>query len=250
MNFFKKLYSAKQKCVEIFYCVFDLKKGVSAYMFHRVTDTDYPNYRNLTISVSAFEKFIVAKKENGWYFARLSELEDEAIYNGKTAVITFDDMYEDAFKNAVPILNKYNIPFTVFIATELVDKPEYITSLQLQNLKENTLCTVAAHSISHKILRCLSVNEKEKEISKEEFIDKVGFEPQYFAYPYGTYYACDKKSQRLVCKNGYRFAFSTLNYSFNLRQMRKKPYFIPRININNRNYLYDGNVIKDLRRRK
>ena len=36
--------------------------------------------------------------------------------------ISFDDGYLDNFTIAYPILNKYNIPFSVFIASELIDK--------------------------------------------------------------------------------------------------------------------------------
>lgn len=51
-------------------------------------------------------------------------LEDNTISKKLAVHLSFDDGYLDNFTLAYPILKKYNIPFSVFIASELIDEEE------------------------------------------------------------------------------------------------------------------------------
>ena len=41
----------------------------------------------------------------------------------KAVAITFDDAYKNIFTHAFPILKKYRLPFTVFVATDYIAEP-------------------------------------------------------------------------------------------------------------------------------
>ena len=48
----------------------------------------------------------------------------------KFALITFDDIPESVFTNAYPILKKYNIPFTIFVAIKYIGEKGFISKEQ------------------------------------------------------------------------------------------------------------------------
>lgn len=229
------VWSLKQKIIEKLNQIRN-QNGISIYMFHRVSREICSAHENISISLEAFRKFIERKRKQDWNFLNMEKLKAGDSYCEKNAVITFDDMFEDAYENAIPVLREYGIPYTVFIAPALVGTSGYISEEQLQALKEDELCTIGAHSISHKILRKLSLNEKKKEIALCENEKMLGCTISYFAYPYGSIYACDRKSQLLV-KEEYKLGFSTLNFRLTQQYMKKKFFFIPRINVNNDNFL-------------
>ena len=43
-----------------------------------------------------------------------------------TIVVTFDDGYNDVYKNAFPTLKNYSIPATIFLATEPIEKQKVL----------------------------------------------------------------------------------------------------------------------------
>ena len=229
------VWSIKQKLIETWNQIRN-QNGISIYMFHRVSREICSTHENISISLEAFREFIERKRKQEWNFLDMEKLKAGDNYCEKKAVITFDDMFEDAYENAIPILREYGIPYTVFIAPTLVGTPGYISEEQIQALKEDKLCTIGAHSISHKIFRKLSLTEKKKEIALCENEKMLGCTISYFAYPYGSIYACDKKSQ-LLAKEEYKLGFATLNFRLTQQYMKINFFFLPRINVNNDNFL-------------
>jgi len=231
----RKLYSLKQKIIECWHEK-NSKEGIAVYMFHRVTHEICAEYENISISVDAFTKFIEGKLGQGRKFISIEKLQNYADCTSKSVIITFDDMFEDAYINAIPILRKYKIPYTVFVSPSLLGMPNYISREQLEALKKDNLCTIGAHSISHKILRNLSLKEKREEIAQHAHEQMLKCPIQYFAYPYGSYYACDRESQLLV-KREYKLGFATISFFLTQKYMKRSPFFLPRINVNNKNCL-------------
>ncbi len=145
----------------------------------------------------------------------------------KKIAVTFDDGLSDLYTIAYPYLKSKKIPFTVFIATELLDTPGYITTAQLIEMSMDELVTVGSHGITHKILTELTDDEKKYEIREskkilESLIKKDVF---CFAYSHGQY---DAVCQKYACV--YDFCVSTVKRPLNfLTKGNKKG--IPRINI-------------------
>jgi peptidoglycan/xylan/chitin deacetylase (PgdA/CDA1 family) len=83
-------------------------------LYHRINDYTGQNLSYLTVSNSNFEQqlqFFVSK----YQILRIDEDWSKLKKNG--LVITFDDGYADNLINALPLLEKYNIPATIFVTT-------------------------------------------------------------------------------------------------------------------------------------
>jgi peptidoglycan/xylan/chitin deacetylase (PgdA/CDA1 family) len=112
-------------------------------------------------------------------------------------VVTFDDAYQDILTNALPILERYGFPFTVFVATELVgSSSQYLDWSGLRALVKAG-ATLASHTHSHAHLLRRNDSETDDawrhriigEITSATAIlqDKIGAAPLILAYPYGEY---------------------------------------------------------------
>lgn len=212
--------------------------GVNIYMFHQVNDLRKEWQDNsVCITKSGFFDFIEALEEKSYEFISVDELNETNGYGKeKKAVITFDDIFQDAYENAFPILIKKNIPFCVFIAENYIDKPGYITSDELEKLAQESLCTIGYHTKNHAVMRGLQSSEINNELDCHNFECRIGRRIQYFAFPYGSIYACSFKSIKMAIRYKYKLAFSTISISCSEKWLKNKYKFIPRINVNEDNF--------------
>lgn len=183
------------------------------------------------VSTDGFEKLIKKKLLEGNTFRSLNELE---ISNCKSIFVTFDDGLESVYKEALPILKKYNIPFCVFIIIEKIGKPGYLSEIQLRELEQCHLCTLGTHTLSHCRLReCESKRAWEEIKHSKEELEKIVRHPiKYMAYPYGDIKAVSYRDIRFAKKGCYVMAFSTIQSHISKLFIKHK-YFIPRLNVNN-----------------
>ena len=87
-------------------------KNINTLLYHRIEELD--TVYSLIVSKRNFEEQLRYIKTN-YELLRCDENWDNV--NKKSIAITFDDGYVDFFRNAYPLLKKYQIPATVFIAT-------------------------------------------------------------------------------------------------------------------------------------
>jgi len=119
----------------------------------------------------------------------------EDIYNGnfnnKSIVITFDDGYKDNLTNALPILEKYNIPATIYIATSFIGKTEHNLEIlnkdDIKYLDNHKLIEIGSHT--HTDLSIMNKTDIYNDIKKGNDIleDITNKEIKHFAYPRGKY---------------------------------------------------------------
>lgn len=89
-------------------------RPVLVLMYHRISNVSDKKLAHLTVSVTNFEKQLVYFKEK----YQILKLSDDWTCLKKTGlVITFDDGYADNIINALPLLEKYQIPATIFVTT-------------------------------------------------------------------------------------------------------------------------------------
>lgn len=97
-------------------------RRVLCLLYHRVNPVEDDIY-HLTVSPHHFEEQIRYLKDQ---FSVLRFEEDWTKSEGEGVVITFDDGYADNYEYALPILEKYQIPATVFISSGYIGiKQEY-----------------------------------------------------------------------------------------------------------------------------
>jgi len=94
-------------------------------MGHRVMPEDLRSdnpYYNTTISATKLESYIKAKLDKGYQPIALDRLLDSPLPDGKYFALTFDDGYQDNYDYALPVLEKYNVPASIFICTSFADQ--------------------------------------------------------------------------------------------------------------------------------
>lgn len=93
------------------------QKGV-ILMYHRIIDIQNDPW-DLAVSPVNFEQQLQVLKKNklGIPLYKFHNLLKKGKIGHNSLAITFDDGYKDNFENALPLLSKYNMPATFFIAT-------------------------------------------------------------------------------------------------------------------------------------
>ncbi len=143
--------------------------------------------------------------------------------------VTFDDAFMSVYQYVYPFMKEKGIPFTVFMTTDFIDKPGYLSLERLRELDADPLCTIGAHCVSHPLLRQCQNAEEEISESKRRLEELLGHEIAYLAYPYGSYFACANRNKRQAEKAGFTCAFSAIDGYMN-GWARKQKFFLPRYN--------------------
>lgn len=164
-------------------------------MYHNVSEQKNESF-GLTISTEKLEEQFKYLSKNGYTSFHFSELENKKKIPKKSIVITFDDITENQYINALPLLKKYNlkavfyIPFFYIGKTDLWnDGNEKIMTLnQIQNT-DLQIIEFGFHSFKH--LDYNSLSDEEIKIDFDEckkiiFDNNLKVYPSV-AYPYGSF---------------------------------------------------------------
>jgi len=174
------------------------------------------------LSTSMFERQM-ANLNSDHRLAAMDELVDrhhsEILYGRESAqsqppvvAVTIDDGTADFVEVALPILDTYRVPVTLYLATEFVDSGRQypaegrpVSWAGLRDAMSTGLVTVGAHTHSHRLLDRCSFAEARVELDRcnERIEDELGVSPVHFAYPK----ACAASGQvAALVKSRYRSA--------------------------------------------
>ncbi len=195
---------------------FGISLRVPILMYHYieyVQDKGDTIRQSLDITPFTFEEQIKTLKSAGYSFVTTSDivqaLNGQKSLPPKAIVLTFDDGYRDFYTDAFPIIKKYKIRVVAYIVPNFIDRPNYMFSDQLVEIKDSGLVEIAAHTMDHVWLKGIS-----KEVAKEEIADskkvleeKLHITVNSFAYPYGAF---DRQAMDLVKSAGFTNAASTV----------------------------------------
>lgn len=173
-----------------------VEKGVLSYttasipilMYHGVSDNVW-GISSLFVSPKDFEEQMKYISENGFTPIFMHEIEHLDSSIQKPIVITFDDGNYDLYTEAFPILKKYNIKATIYIISGFGDGIYTMTLDQAKELSDSGLISLQSHTVTHKPLATLSLDQIEIELrdSKKTLEDLTGKEVYSIAYPTGSY---------------------------------------------------------------
>ncbi len=151
----------------------------------------------ISVSPQAFREQMASLADNGIPVTSLERVRETP---GSVAV-TFDDGFRNVFDHAVPILQQYGFPATVFAVSGFCggrnDWPSQprntgVPILELMSWRElseisKAGITVGCHTATHPWLSRLTDEQLEEElrVSQRAIQDETGVAANTFAYPYG-----------------------------------------------------------------
>jgi peptidoglycan/xylan/chitin deacetylase (PgdA/CDA1 family) len=169
------------------------RRGVVVLIYHRVGGR---SGLEIDLPVELFESQMAALATAG----RVLSLDDAlATLHSPTAppepdpvVVTFDDGTIDFAEAAMPVLERYRIPVTLYVATEFVEErrdfPNAGTPISWSALADahaTGLLTVGSHTHTHALLDRLPVERVDDELDRSVALigERLGVPPDHFAYP-------------------------------------------------------------------
>lgn len=132
---------------------------------------------------------------------------------GTAVAVTFDDGYLETLTDAAPILQKYAIPFTTFIASDYLAAPprqgQYLDRKTARALADVPGSTIGAHGHTHRPLTSLDVATLDDELhrSRSALADVLGMPPFAISYPYGD---VDRRVMERVQATGFTIGATSL----------------------------------------
>ncbi len=168
---------------------------VSILMYHSVG----LNSHFFTVKPEDFRWQMLYLKTRGYRVSSLVEVVNGLIGGkkipAKTVVLTFDDGYEDNFKNVFPVLQELNLPATIFMTTDFIGTNQsvrgvdmkYLSKEQILEMNASDLIHFEPHGLAHRKLTELNLNEAEEEMNDSKIMleNLLSRQCKLFAYPYG-----------------------------------------------------------------
>ena len=160
-------------------------------MYHRFGEDKYPS---TNIRLEQFEAHLNMLDNGDYTIWPLGKVVDH-LQKGqdlpdKTVAITIDDAYLSVFVEARPRLKARNFPYTVFVATQPVDRGHggYMSWDQIRILQDEGV-QIGSQTRTHPHMHEISITEAkdELEVSNKRFLEEIGRHPKLFAYPFGEY---------------------------------------------------------------
>ena len=195
-------------------------------MYHRFDENKYPS---TNIKMDVFKKHLNIIKNNNFEILNPKNFNSEfhKVKNQKKILLTIDDAFSSFYKNAWPYLKKNEIPFILFVSTEPVGKNGYMTWKEIIEVAKEDFVFIGNHSHSHDYMVDYDFSKFSEDIDKsiKIFKNNIGYNPEFFSYPFGEYNLKQKK----YISNNFKFAFGQNSGVIDLNKDR---YELPRFPIN------------------
>ncbi len=204
--------------------------SASILLYHRFGEDKYPS---TSLSIEQLEKHIEILSKPEYNVMRLENVAS-AITRGeslpdKTVAISIDDAFKSVYTVAWPRLKEANLPFTVFVSTETIDK-KYTSMMSWDQIKElyKSGVTIGNHLSSHESMIQLDSNTWKNKIdfAQKRLTEILGEEPSLFAYPYGE---ANNEMKTFLRERGYTAAFGQHS---GVASEYLDPFFLPRFSFN------------------
>lgn len=159
-------------------------------MYHRFGEQTLPS---TNIRLDQFESHL-RELATGKYNVRplgeiMAALEEGRALPDRTIALTIDDAFISVYREAWPRLRKAKLPFTLFVATDAIDRRSraYMSWDQIRELVKDDNVTIGSQTASHPHMPTLNAKRIKGELDKSNarFEKELGRRPTLFAYPFG-----------------------------------------------------------------
>ena len=166
---------------------------INICIYHRFDESQYPS---TNISMDIFSEQLAYLEREGYKVLPLSQIA-RMVREGdplpeKAVGLCVDDAFTSFAERAMPLLQKYAFPVTLFVNTDSVGTASYLDWDQLRDVMTKGV-EIGNHTASHAYLVEMEEGESEEqwkerigadiEKSKSALKEHLGVEPEIFAYP-------------------------------------------------------------------
>lgn len=156
------------------------------------------NYHRVTKRPARFDEYSISAKDFDWQMRLLSRIfnvisidDAVAFLEGGTipkraVVLTFDDGYLDNLTEALPILKKYNLPATIYVAGDAIRSGliwneevcrvvmhSHKSTLDASELGLGELCIVSEQDKKVSIERCIELLKNQRPDCRDDYLQKL-----------------------------------------------------------------------------
>lgn len=167
-------------------------EGFPILEYHTITDNPEPISEIYNVPPAEFAAQLDYLKKNGYTTITLQDFmrvkHGKGTLPDKPIILTFDDGYEDNYNKMLPILEAHNMKAVVYVITNEIGKPGYLTLEQIKDMQKRGI-EIGSHTADHLSLKNLDNDLRLHEIRDSKiFLEWSGLDTIYsFSYPNGAY---------------------------------------------------------------
>jgi len=212
------------------------ESGRPFLMYHKLAPKPgKARIKGLYVNPRLFDKQLAELAEAG-YTTPAYGIHDSKDNAARTICLTFDDGFQSAFTNGLPILTRHKFRGIQFLVADRIGQfNEW--EVQLGDIRESLMNEsqirewlaagneIGAHSLTHPYLTRVSYREAREEVisSKKKLEDMFGVPVVHFCFPYGD---CNEAIRDLVCEAGFQTSCTT---EFGVNSPETSPFSLRRI---------------------
>ena len=125
--------------------------GVSVFMYHRFDENKYPSTNVTEKQFLSHIDYVLKNKIKILSLEEIIEtLDRNEKFNEKAIAFSVDDAYSSFYKIAWPLFKEKNIPVTLFVSTDIIDKKTkgYMTWLEIKQFIDEG-GSIGQHTSTH-----------------------------------------------------------------------------------------------------
>ncbi len=174
------------------------KTGNRCLIYHAFGSKLKHDTYGISININKFENHIRFLRDN-YEITDINDFTSQKL----TVSISIDDGYKDT-NDAVNILNKYDIPFALFITTNLINQKQYLSDNDIYDISQIKNSTIGTHGMTHNKFDNMSYKFQLRELQySKSLIENIIKDKIYItSYPHGSF---NKNTFEILRKLNYKW---------------------------------------------
>ena len=229
----RRLLLAAAALLLVFVCwlvLTPMPKGIPVLEYHMIDEAPAEEEKVYAVPPEEFREQLDYLQQEG--YTAITMLDYAKARKGKfdlpakPIVLTFDDGYEDNYTTMLPILEEHGMKATVYMVTNDIGRPEYLSWNQLRDMQDRGI-EIGSHTANHQPLTTLEPATQNDELKLSKLLlEWNGIRTVFsFSYPNGAY---DAGLPAMLEQNEY---LTAVTGDPGLNTLQTNPYLIHRVNI-------------------